>query len=126
MSFALIIYITTTLLPGIATTALCLAVILISITIILWIIKGLCALEKKAGFNAPFLRTKWWYINITILVLITNILPSEKASYVILAAYGIEQIASNESVQRLGSNSLELLEQTISEYLSKEDTQKSN
>lgn len=124
MAFALIVYITTTLLPGISTTAFCLAITLTSITSILWLIKGFCCLGK-AEFNVPFLCTKWWYINIVILVLIYNVLPSEKASYVILAAYGIEQIASNESVQQFGSNSLELLEQAISEYLSKEDSQES-
>lgn len=53
-----------------------------------------------------------------IIALINATIPNEDAGYKILAAYGVESIAQNEDVQRLGGKSLELLEQSIDKHLS--------
>jgi len=48
------------------------------------------------------------------------IIPDKNTSYAILAAYGVESIATNERVQEFGSKSLDVLEKAMEDYL-KED-----
>ena len=50
-------------------------------------------------------------------VFILIILPSEDTSYKILAAYGVEAIATSQTAQNLAPKSLELLELTIDKHL---------
>lgn len=51
---------------------------------------------------------------------LSSFIPSQDTAYKMLAAYGVEEIVSNEKVQELGGKSLEVLEKAMDEYLAKD------
>lgn len=55
-------------------------------------------------------------IFVLTLIFLSVLMPSEKISYTMLAAYGVTEVSTNERVQEIAGNSLDLLEQTIKEY----------
>ncbi len=56
---------------------------------------------------------------LSIAFLLMFLVPSKDAGYKMLAAYGVETIATSDTVQRLAPKSLELLEKTIDIQLKK-------
>ena len=58
--------------------------------------------------------------SIALLATLSVLFPDEKTSYTMLAAYEVQEIATNDRVQNAASNSLTLIEQEIGKYLEKE------
>ena len=55
-----------------------------------------------------------------LLCSLNILLPDEETSYTMLAAYGVQEVVTNEKVQNVASDSVALIEQEIGEYLEKE------
>lgn len=66
-----------------------------------------------------------WIKRAGVVALISGVLftlvPTKEISYAMLAAYGVEEIVTNERVQDIGGKSLDLLEKTLDEYLSEKE-----
>lgn len=71
-----------------------------------------------------WVKSKRNWIGVFILGLLANLVPDKETSYVLLAAYGVQEIASNDKVQELGGKSLEVLEKAMNEYLKESETTK--
>lgn len=72
-------------------------------------------IEKQKQVKNNF--TKFWKLSIfifPILVLISILLPKEKTIYIMAGAYATEQIATNDRVQKIGSDVLEVIEGKLS------------
>lgn len=52
-----------------------------------------------------------------VFILYGTLVPTKATAYKMLAAYGVTEIAQNESVQNLGGKSLEVLEKAMDDYL---------
>lgn len=48
--------------------------------------------------------------------------PTKEMAYTMLAAYGVEEIVTNERVQELGGKSLDVIEKALDEFLQEEET----
>jgi hypothetical protein len=68
----------------------------------------------------PFSFIKWPLYVLIPCVIIATFLPSKQTAYAMLAAYGVTEVASNERVQTLADNSLQVLEKAMKEFLSEE------
>ena len=64
-----------------------------------------------------------WFRRVCIALVIAGIgaiaVPTQKEAAIILAGYGILEVAKSESAQRLAGKSVELIEQTLDGYLKK-------
>lgn len=57
--------------------------------------------------------TKYWKLSAVLfpfIMVISALLPSEKTIYIMAGAYATEQIATNDRVQKIGSEVLEVIE----------------
>lgn len=70
----------------------------------------------KNEYNSAITLARTWKIPAFVL-LISCFIPSERVIYTMLAAHSVEQVAKNQDVQKLATNSLKLLEQTVSKYI---------
>lgn len=52
--------------------------------------------------------------------LIAVLLPSKDTAYTMLAAYGVEQVATNDRVLSFADNSMQVIEKKMQEYLKNE------
>ncbi|RDE25159.1 hypothetical protein DV711_06275 [Motiliproteus coralliicola] len=46
-----------------------------------------------------------------------TVIPDEDTAYKMLAAYGVTELAANEQIQGIASNSLQLIEKTIQKHI---------
>jgi hypothetical protein len=132
MSLSFFIYLTD-IIPEIGFTAglisLFMSIVAIGSTIGYWATwfeetKDIEFKEKSLYF---FRRSSYISFSIaSICIIISLLAPSQKTMYMILAAYGVENIAANEQVQATASKSLMLIEKTISEYLEKDTLTNTN
>lgn len=72
--------------------------------------------RECSRFKAAELSLKRGALFILFVWFLGSIVPDERTSYTMLAAYGVTEVATNERVQEIAGNSLDLLEQTIKEY----------
>lgn len=72
--------------------------------------------NKEEGLRVLRERLKILVSLIVGSTLLAIVIPSKSTIYTILAAYGVESVASNDRVQSLAENSLKLLEKTLEEY----------
>ena len=73
-------------------------------------------IEKQKNISIKY--TGFWKLAITIFpifILAAVFLPSERTLYLMAGAYATEQIASNERVQKIGSDVLEVIETKLGE-----------
>ncbi|WEI20083.1 hypothetical protein PY247_10390 [Acinetobacter proteolyticus] len=73
-------------------------------------------IEKQKNISIKY--TGFWKLAATIfpiLIFIAVFLPSERTLYLMAGAYATEQIASNERVQKIGSDVLEVIETKLGE-----------
>jgi len=54
--------------------------------------------------------------------LLFTLIPTKEISYAMLAAYGVEEIVTNDRVQELGGKSLDVIEKALDEFLQEEET----
>ncbi len=72
--------------------------------------------DKAPDFN-KILPNKIIFIVCTVLILHGVLVPSKDTAYKMLAFYGVNEITNNESVQKLGSKSLLVIERAMDDYL---------
>lgn len=86
---------------------------------LIWIfLKIMQHVENCQEEYTGIMRKTGWAIIVCISLAV--ILPTTSTAYRMLAAYGVEEVIANDDAQRLAGKSLELLEQTIDSYLTKE------
>ena len=66
-----------------------------------------------------------------VLLLLSNLIPTQGTAYKMLAAYGVSEVAKSENVQELMGDGMEVLKITLKDYKDKlispkEDTDKTN
>lgn len=66
-----------------------------------------------------------------VLLLLSNLIPTQDTAYKMLAAYGVSEVAKSENVQELMGDGMEVLKITLKDYKdkltsSKEDDGKAN
>lgn len=92
--------------------------------IFLLLLKAITATDVSESTQKGFTL---WAKRVSVTAVVSGVLftlvPTKEISYVMLAAYGVEEIVTNDRVQELGGKSLDLLEKTLDEYLAdkKED-----
>lgn len=71
--------------------------------------------------------TKWVFGLYFLLSIFSFLAPSKETSYTMLAAYGVQSVATNTEVQQVAGKSLKVLERYMDEYLeeSQDDPEKS-
>lgn len=62
---------------------------------------------KNKNYKKPFIITS---ISTILICLFAIIIPSERTVYIMAGAYATEQIATNDRVQKIGSDVLEVIE----------------
>ncbi|EXS25294.1 hypothetical protein J658_0040 [Acinetobacter baumannii 573719] len=67
------------------------------------------AKQRASNYTKPFLITA------IVCFTIATFIPSERTFYLMAGAYATEQIASNERVQKIGSDVLEVIETKLTE-----------
>ncbi|WOZ15071.1 hypothetical protein GNVKYODX_CDS94 [Acinetobacter phage vB_AbaM_AB3P2] len=67
-------------------------------------------IEKKQRADSAFNSTKKFLLIGPVVVALSILIPSEKTIYIMAGAYATEQIASNERVQKIGSDVLQVIE----------------
>lgn len=65
---------------------------------------------KRDRANSAVAATKKFLLVGPILIVLSILIPSEKTIYIMAGAYATEQIASNERVQKIGSDVLQVIE----------------
>jgi len=88
------------------------------------LVKGIGARDISKDTQEAFtLWAKRFATTGVVTGLLFTLVPTKEISYAMLAAYGVEEIVTNDRVQELGGKSLDLLEKTLDEYLAekKED-----
>ena len=70
---------------------------------------------KRNRANSTVAATKKFLLVGPILIVLSILIPSEKTIYIMAGAYATEQIASNERVQKIGSDVLAVIENKLSE-----------
>ena len=125
MSLILIIYVVQVLLPALK-AAFAAAAIIAGLVVLVsgfWnTVESEWKEDHKSYSKIP--KQKRFWVAIFLGILLCNILPDKETSYVLLAAYGVQEIASNDKVQELGGKSLEVLEKAMDEYLKESETTK--
>jgi len=120
MSLVFIIYVVQVLLPALSVTLglLCgaSAFFMMVSTVVHFVDKGE---NWKPDYKecCIWVKSKRNWVGVFVLGLLANLVPDKETSYVLLAAYGVQEIASNDKVQELGGKSLEVLEKAMNEYL---------
>lgn len=118
MTLVFIIWLVTSVLP--AVTGVCIFVGIAYTLVILfslihnWIEKDGDREEK--GYIELVHKKRYVFLPVVCFFL-AGLIPDKETSYVMLAAYGVESIASNDKVQELGGKSLEVLEKAMDSYL---------
>ncbi|ARB06750.1 hypothetical protein FDH41_gp09 [Acinetobacter phage WCHABP12] len=68
------------------------------------------AVKKRNQANSAFKAVKKFGLIGPLLIALSILIPSEKTIYIMAGAYATEQIASNERVQKIGSDVLQVIE----------------
>lgn len=68
------------------------------------------AVKKRDQANSAFKSVKKFGLIGPVLIALSILIPSEKTIYIMAGAYATEQIASNERVQKIGSDVLQVIE----------------
>lgn len=68
------------------------------------------AVKKRNQANSAFNSVKKFGLIGPMLIALSILIPSEKTIYIMAGAYATEQIASNERVQKIGSDVLQVIE----------------
>ncbi|CCH57745.1 hypothetical protein A323_gp37 [Acinetobacter phage AP22] len=68
------------------------------------------AVKKRNQANSAFKAVKKFGLIGPMLIALSILIPSEKTIYIMAGAYVTEQIASNERVQKIGSDVLQVIE----------------
>lgn len=68
------------------------------------------AVKKRNQANSAFKSVKKFALIGPALIALSILIPSEKTIYIMAGAYATEQIASNERVQKIGSDVLQVIE----------------
>jgi len=74
------------------------------------------ALDKQKAIMKSY--TKYWKLAAVcfpLLLVLSILLPKERTIYLMAGAYATEQIATNDRVQKIGSDVLEVIEQKLAE-----------
>lgn len=71
-------------------------------------------LEKRNSSNKIQSKTNKLSIIGIVFIIFAILLPSEKTIYIMAGAYATEQIATNDRVQKIGSDVLEVIEGKLS------------
>lgn len=128
MSLAFIVYVVTTLLPAIASLFVMVACIgcLVSLYYAIIRIVGIIEYDDDEMREKYLGKTKFLASGTVLCtaLFLGNLIPDKEDSYAILAAYGVEEIISNEKVKDVAGKSLEVLEKAMSEYLDEDKDRK--
>lgn len=68
------------------------------------------AVKERNKANSAFNAVKKFGLIGPALIALSILIPSEKTIYIMAGAYATEQIASNERVQKIGSDVLQVIE----------------
>lgn len=79
-------------------------------------------LNSQLKIKSILTKSVKWTIPLTIIfALISVLLPTERAVYLMTAAYATQTIAQNDRVQKIGSDVLEVVEKKLSEMKGTEE-----
>jgi len=74
-------------------------------------------LEKQNKIKSTaFKYSKYSIPLFAVMLILSALIPSERTIYLMAAAYATEQIATNDRVQKIGSDVLEVIEDKLSEF----------
>lgn len=77
--------------------------------------------SDRAALSLGKKMFKYSAFSFATLLLLSVIIPSKETAYVMVAAYGVEGIVSDERVQQLGDKSLDVIEQWLDELAPAQD-----
>ena len=79
-------------------------------------------LNNQLKIKSILTKSVKWTIPLTIIfALLSVLLPTERAVYLMTAAYATQTIAQNDRVQKIGSDVLEVVEKKLSEMKGTEE-----
>ena len=79
-------------------------------------------LNNQLKIKSILTKSIKWTIPLTIIfALLSVLLPTERAVYLMTAAYATQTIAQNDRVQKIGSDVLEVVEKKLSEMKGTEE-----
>lgn len=90
---------------------------------------AMCLLIKGIGYDdlskdTHHTYTTWVKRFISVALVsggVFTFVPTKEIAYTMLAAYGVEEIVTNERVQELGGKSLDVIEKAMDEFLQEEE-----
>ena len=98
--------------------------------LVLHVVYALCDKDNPSSDESQFINfykglpVKTVGITSMLLLLVSNLIPSQDTAYKMLAVYGVSEVANNQNVQELMGDGMDILKLTLKDY--KEKLEKSN